>query len=383
MKKVLLTLMVALPTVLFAQKNADNYTLKGKIGTLNAPARVYLIYDRAGKSITDSTLIKDGVFSFHGMITDPVSAFVVIDPTGVDFKDLKKGKEPIDAINLYLDKANIVLSPVDTIANAEVSGSKVNSDNKRLKDMVAPFALRAKLINDEYNTASDAQKISPLFQDDLQARSKIVQIEETEALKGFIAANPQSYVSLTVIQSLVRSGMSVLDIEGLYTNLATNVKQTELGISFASAIKELKFTAVGSPAPDFTQNDVNGTPVSLSSFKGKYVLVDFWASWCGPCRQENPHVVRAYNKYKDKNFTILGVSLDKPEDKAAWLKAIKDDGLSWTQVSDLKFWDNTAATLYNVSFIPQNYLIGPDGKIVAKNLKGAELDAKLLDIFKM
>lgn len=383
MKKVLLTLMVALPTILFAQKNADNYTLKGKIGTLNAPARAYLVYEHGGKSITDSTIIKDGIFSFQGMVTEPVAAFVVIDPAGVNFSDLKKGKQPIDAINLYLEKANIVLSPVDTIANAEVSGSKVNNDNKKLKDLVAPFALRAKLINDEYNAANEAQQLNPLFQDNLQARSKIVQTEETEALKGFIAANPQSYVSLTVIQSLVRSGMSVLDIEGLYTGLVPAVKQTELGVSFAAAIKELKFTAVGSPAPDFTQNDVDGTPVSLSSFKGKYVLLDFWASWCGPCRQENPHVVRVYDKYKDKNFTILSVSLDKPEAKAAWLKAIKDDGLSWTQVSDLKFWDNAAATLYNVSFIPQNYLIGPDGKIVAKNLKGAELDAKLLEIFKM
>lgn len=109
----------------------------------------------------------------------------------------------------------------------------------------------------------------------------------------------------------------------------------------------------------------------------------FWASWCGPCRQENPHVVRVYDHYKSKNFTILGVSLDKAEEKALWLKAIKDDGLAWTQVSDLKFWANDAAALYKVSFIPQNYLIDPNGKIIAKNLKGADLDSKLAEIFKM
>ena len=113
------------------------------------------------------------------------------------------------------------------------------------------------------------------------------------------------------------------------------------------------------------------------------MLLDFWASWCGPCRQENPHVVRVYNHYKGQNFTILGVSLDKPAEKAKWLQAIKDDGLVWTQVSDLKYWANDVSSLYKVSFIPQNFLIDPSGKIIAKNLKGDELDAKLKEIFKM
>lgn len=382
MKKVFLMLMVALPTLLFAQNNPDNYTLKGKVGNLNAPARAYLLYGVKGKEVLDSTAIVNGEFKFHGYIAEPVSAIIAINPTGINFSELRKGKDPIDAIDLYLDKANIVLSPVDTLAKTQITGSKVNDDNKRFKAMLTPFIARATEIRTEYQSASEAVQLNPNFKDSISAKYKRVQDDETAALKGFVTANTQSYISLVALQLMVKSGLSILSIEDMYNALALPVKQTELGMGFASAIKELKVNAVGSPATDFTQNDVNGNPVSLSSFKGKYVLLDFWASWCGPCRQENPHVVSVYNKYKDKNFTILGVSLDKPEGKDAWLKAIKDDGLVWTQVSDLKFWDNAAAQLYNVSFIPQNFLIDPTGKVVGKNLKGAELDAKLAELIK-
>ncbi|MGX5818396.1 redoxin domain-containing protein [Chitinophaga lutea] len=132
---------------------------------------------------------------------------------------------------------------------------------------------------------------------------------------------------------------------------------------------------IGQQAPDFTLPDPSGKQISLSSFKGKYVLVDFWASWCGPCRQENPNVVKAFMKYKNKNFTILGVSLDKTKD--AWVKAIGDDGLVWSHVSDLKFWESAVVPMYGITGIPTNILVDPQGKIVAANLRGGQLEAKL------
>jgi peroxiredoxin len=165
--------------------------------------------------------------------------------------------------------------------------------------------------------------------------------------------------------------------EPLFNSLAESNKSLPSAQLLWEGIDIAKKTGIGRIAMDFTQNDTLGKPVTLSSLRGKYLLVDFWASWCGPCRRENPNVVKAFNKYKDKGFHILGVSLDQPNAKDKWMKAIHDDGLTWTHVSDLKYWNNAAAVQYGIQAIPQNYLLDPQGKIVAKNLSGEDLDKKL------
>ncbi|QKJ28293.1 AhpC/TSA family protein [Mucilaginibacter mali] len=375
MKKLFFYVIALLP---FAASAQDTFTLKGQVGKLSAPAKAYLLYQVGANRVLDSAYIINGEFAITGKVLNPVGAILVIDRAGVGITRLDKSA---DNLTVYLEKGDINLNTADSVSKAQITGSPINDDNKRLTAQLALVNNKAKKIAADAKNAPLAQQQTAEFQNNIQTQLKALQAEQETTLKNFITANPKSYLSLMALSSLGGPSADPKTIEPLYNNLSPELKASEAGYAIKQSIDELKTTAIGSAAPDFTQNDANGTPIKLSSFRGKYVLLDFWASWCGPCRQENPNVVKAYNKYKTKKFTILGVSLDRPDGKADWMAAIKNDGLTWTQVSDLKYWNNEVAALYFVRSIPQNYLIDPEGRIIAKNLRGEDLDNKLAEIF--
>jgi len=379
MKRILFMALCFIPATLFAQESTNSFVLNAKVGQESAPTKAYLLYNSGGVVVKDSAVVDKGVFQLKGTLTSsPVQAQLILDHKGAGLMHL--GKDP-DGIIVFLEKGVITLSAKDSVKNGLITGSKINDDFAKYKASTAGPDKEMKEIQMDYNAASAEQKDEQSFKDLFQAKLSKVQDEKKALTLQFIKQNPDSYISLIALSKTAGPDLDIAVIEPLYKGLSAGLRNSPTGLALAKKIDAAKSTSIGAIAPDFTQNDVNDKPVSLKQFRGKYVLLDFWASWCGPCRGENPNVVKAYQQYKNKNFTILSVSLDQPGKKDAWLAAIKADGLEWTQVSDLQFWDNAVAKQYGVTSIPQNFLIDPTGKIIAKNLRGDDLNKQLAILF--
>jgi peroxiredoxin len=356
----------------------NTYNIKGKIGNYDAPAIIYLQYVNSNEVVSLSSALEKGKFSFSGKIEFPTEGKITILPNGGRINGYHSDKESFDFI---LAAENIEINSPDFPQNATVSGSKINADRERLLKSVTLVSEKINQLMDEVQHAPIELANDENYIIDVQYRYEAYQQEMQNTYLSFIGNNPDSYISLMIIMELEPQIGNVDTINDLLKKLSPEIRNSVTGKLFADKIQSYKSTSVGSVAPDFTLNDPDGNPVRLSDFRGKYLLIDFWASWCGPCRRENPNVVRVYNAYKNKNFEILGVSLDGEEQKQAWLQAIKNDRLTWPQVSDLKGWKNSVAVQYNVSTIPQNLLLDPNGVIIAKNLRGEALPAKLAELF--
>ena len=261
----------------------------------------------------------------------------------------------------------------------KTEGTENGQKSSILSDLMKPYNEQAQEVRIRYTNASDSLKKDQEFISTLNNQMGEIKKKLDAELILFIKKNINSMEGLDALIIYEGQNKGASDIESLFNLLSPGIRKTSVGESFHNNILSAKKTAIGSVAPDFSQNDVNEKPIKLSDFKGQYVLVDFWASWCGPCRVENPVVVEAYQTFKSKNFTVLGISLDNKKD--AWINAINKDRLEWSNVSDLKGWKNEVAQMYGVVSIPHNLLIDPQGKIIAKNLRGEDLKQKLSEIF--
>lgn len=351
----------AIGIIMSSCNSSNQYKLTGKLDGMTE-GKIYLSKLQENDLVKiDSTDLIEGAFSFSGKVDSPDLYYIEI-----------QGKRT--PIQIFLENSKItVTASLENLNDAKIEGSANQTVYDSFVASQKEFQQKQKALYEEYKKASEAQNQTAV--DSIEAIYDQLDADKMTASKEFVKANPNSVAAGFIAYRSFSYQLEGNELEEVYNTLGENVKTSVYGVRIKEKIDVLKSVAVGQPAPDFTLETPEGTPFSLSSLKGKVVVIDFWASWCGPCRRENPHMVEMYNEVHNKGVEFLGVSLDK--DKENWLKAIEDDQLTWNHVSDLKYWNSEAAKLYGVNSIPATVLIDQNGTIVAKKLFGDELKAEI------
>lgn len=348
---------------------APSYKITGMITGADDSATFVLQKRVAGKTVTlDSALLIKGQFVIKGGAVDYPEMVTLLEKTK------RRG------VSFYLENSDIVIKGhFDSLYNSEITGSRTQDEYMSLRKLLEPMNKKYSGLYKEYRELTQAGKNDEALVIEKQLDS--IEKGMTDAQIAFVKNNPASFAAPNVLRS-VSYYMDAAEIESIINGMDTAVKKIQVVHDLQTRVEAMKKVAVGQKAPDFTLNDVNDKPLSLYSVVGKpkILLVDFWASWCGPCRQENPNVVKVWKEFNKKGFDVFGVSLDRPGDKEKWLQAIKDDKLTWTHVSDLKYWDCEAAKLYAVNAIPANFLLDESGTIIARNLRGDDLFNKVKEL---
>ncbi|WP_320017845.1 TlpA disulfide reductase family protein [Labilibaculum manganireducens] len=359
MKKIFIAI-AAIGLFLGSCTSKDQYKLTGKVEGMTE-GKVYLSKLQDNKlEKTDSTEMTATGFSFEGTVASPDLYYLELEG--------QRG-----AIQLFLENTAITVDAnVENLREAKVTGSLNQDVLTNFGALQKGFQEKQQALYSEYQKAAEAK--NQVAMDSIEAEFNKSEADKFTASKEFLKLNGNTAAAAFVAYRIA-SPLEVAEMEEVYAVLGENALKSSYAGLLKDKIEVLKKVSVGQPAPDFTLNTTEGKPLSLSSFKGKVVVIDFWASWCGPCRGENPNVVKMYTELHPKGVEILGVSLDDKKEK--WLKAIEDDGLVWNHVSDLKGWESSAAKLYGISGIPATVIVDQNGVIVAKNLRGEELKAAI------
>ncbi|MBM3432288.1 MAG: AhpC/TSA family protein [Bacteroidetes bacterium] len=354
-----------LPLSLLAQTSSRAFVIEGKlIGFDPLSQKIQFQYRGAQGWKMDSVVVEGGQFRLEGNIVEPTLARLMIRSTTPGTKNLMK--------EIFLMPGRQRVSMTADAKRFQVRGSEAHRAFEKLKKKSAGYDAQYESLIGEYQSYGKAKETAKQAMVEEKLGS-IDALRRENVYRRFLIQTSNTPISPYVLQEYAGWDIDPASVEPLYNLLSNNEKQYPSMIEFKQSLDMAKRTQVGVAAMEFVQNDTLDQPIALSSFRGKYVLVDFWSSWCGPCRVENPNVVKAFETYRDRNFQVLGVSLDRPGQKDKWMKAIHDDKLAWTHVSDLKFWNNAVAVQYGIRAIPQNLLIDPNGMIVGKNFRGEKL----------